>query len=124
MNIETKICSSCRESKLIDDFYVRPDRSDKYQSYCKSCFNTYCKERWVSKKYQAVEYKGSCCEDCALHVKDTQICVFDFHHLNPLEKEFNWKKLRLRSWDSIKKELDKCALLCANCHRVRHFEID
>jgi hypothetical protein len=46
--------------------------------------------------------------------------LFDFDHREPAEKAFNWNKLRLRRWETIKAELDKCDLLCAYCHRLRH----
>lgn len=46
--------------------------------------------------------------------------IFDFHHLNPSEKDVDWSKLRLKSDESIKNELNKCVLLCSNCHRKRH----
>ncbi len=43
----------------------------------------------------------------------------DFHHLDPLEKEFTLSA-RMTSWSRIKRELDKCVLLCARCHREVH----
>jgi len=42
----------------------------------------------------------------------------EFHHLDKETKSFGLsKKGIIRSWESIKKELDKCVLICANCHR-------
>lgn len=54
-------------------------------------------------------------------------CVqaLDFHHREPKTKEFGLSIRGLtRSWDKIKLELDKCDLLCANCHRELHAKID
>ena len=59
---------------------------------------------------------GKCC-----------LCGFDdfqealeFHHVNPAEKEFTISAGYNMSWQKIKHELDKCVLLCANCHRELH----
>jgi hypothetical protein len=44
----------------------------------------------------------------------------DFHHLDPYKKDFsigrNWSK----SLDALKAELDKCILVCRNCHGEIH----
>jgi hypothetical protein len=63
---------------------------------------------------------GSKCVDCNLSYPNEPYVIFDFHHKKPKEKDYDWTKMRLRSWDKIKKELKKCILLCANCHRKRH----
>lgn len=90
-------------------------------SFCKKCFNIYIGKRWIEKKIKAIEYKGCSCVDCGLTYPQTPYPVFDFHHLNPSEKDVEWIKLRKRSWDKITYELDKCDLLCSNCHRIRHY---
>ena len=47
--------------------------------------------------------------------------ALSFHHLNPKEKDFDLSSRGLtRSWERIKKEIDKCVLLCANCHMGIH----
>ena len=48
--------------------------------------------------------------------------IFDFHHRNPEKKEFVWAKMKLKSDEKILSELDKCDLLCSNCHRKGHHE--
>jgi hypothetical protein len=46
--------------------------------------------------------------------------LFEFHHLNPVEKKFGLGAIRSNcmSWDKIVKELRKCVMMCANCHRL------
>ena len=69
----------------------------------------------------AVEYKGGKCESCGYN---RNIAALEFHHLNPLEKDFNISnKGYTKSWENVKKEIDKCILVCANCHREIHDEI-
>ncbi len=58
-------------------------------------------------------YKGAQCQRCKLHLNDSHYAVFEFHHASPNAKEYDWAKLRLKSWTAIKKELDKMhASLC------------
>ncbi len=108
-------CKVCKLSKPAGSFYSRPDRKSKYQSYCKDCFNTYCMERWKQKKLDAIQHMGGKCFDCQISYHPN---IYEFHHLN--DKKYTWTKLRLKSWINIKKELAKCVMLCANCHRMRH----
>jgi len=73
-------------------------------------------------KRKAVEYMGGACQICGL--KEDILDIYDFHHKNPDEKEAIMSKLFGRKgWSSIKMELDKCILLCANCHRIEHYKI-
>lgn len=74
------------------------------------------KERLRKKKLQYVEYLGGRCIDC----KQTYpSAVFDFHHRNRDEKDFEIADIEY-VWEIVKVELDKCDLLCSNCHRIRH----
>ncbi len=114
----TKTCTKCLISKNLTDFYNQNDRKSK-ASFCKNCFNKYCIDRWSAKKLEAIIYKGSKCVDCNL--QNEHPSVYEFHHLDPSQKDYSWTKLRLRSNQDIKLELDKCILLCANCHRKRHW---
>ena len=118
--METKICTKCGVEKPLSDFYNRNDSGNTY-SYCKDCFNEYCIQRWIDRKIQAIEYLGSKCSHCDISYPEYPYPVFDFHHIG--DKDVQWNKLRLRSWDKIKKELDECILLCANCHRIVHSNV-
>lgn len=117
--MDKKICVTCNQEKLINEFYQQKGRKNG-TSQCRLCFNKYCNSRWVSRKIQSIEYKGNSCVDCGISYPTYPYVIFDFHHLNPEEKDVDWGKLRLRSWDKITHELDKCVLLCSNCHRIRH----
>ena len=83
----------------------------------KAKFNAYCVERWRNRKVKAVEYLGGKCCKCGYN---KCIWALEFHHRNPNEKEATWTKMRLWSESRLLKELDKCDLLCANCHRELH----
>ena len=73
--------------------------------------------RWRKIKLKAIEYKGGGCTSCGFN---SHPAALQFHHLDPESKDVNWTRLRLRSWDKIIHELDKCILLCANCHAIEH----
>jgi len=65
-------------------------------------------------KALAIEYKGGMCQICGY--KKYQGAL-DLHHING-KKEFGiGDKGYTRSWKKVKAELDKCILVCANCHR-------
>jgi hypothetical protein len=61
--------------------------------------------------------KGKCCEHCG----NNNPIVFEWHHVDPTQKERLVSEM-LNRWSlpSIKKEIAKCILLCANCHREVH----
>jgi 5-methylcytosine-specific restriction endonuclease McrA len=67
---------------------------------------------------KAIAYKGGRCMICGYD----QCCeALEFHHTNNEKKEFGIsQKGYTRSWKNVKAELDKCFLLCANCHREVH----
>lgn len=71
------------------------------------------------RKLWAIEYLGGSCKRCELKFHPA---VYEFHHLNPLEKDRDPSKMMSLSLERLTKELDKCELLCANCHRLTHHE--
>ena len=70
-------------------------------------------------KEKAIEYKGGKCEKCGY---DKCCWAFEFHHIDSNEKDFGISSYSTLAWSKIKKELDKCIMLCANCHRELHYE--
>jgi|SRR5690606_4371730 len=71
-------------------------------------------------KKQAVEYKGGKCERCGYN---KSYAAMDFHHKDPNEKDKSVSHISNKKWKFIKNELDKCQLLCSNCHREVHEEM-
>ena len=115
-------CPKCQIKKSVKHFYIRPDRNGKTQSYCKKCNHQHVLDRQREFKRKCLEYKGGIlCSKCGY---DKCIGALEFHHLDPNQKEFIPSKLRHTSWTKnetvIKKELDKCIVLCSNCHREIH----
>lgn len=110
-------CSLCHEIKTIDNFYSENKEKTQFSRICKPCYSQYNMKRWKDRKEKAIEYKGGKCLDCGLSFIPE---VYQFHHRDPNSKDYDWRKLRLRTEETIRKELDKCDLLCANCHCVRH----
>lgn len=112
-------CTTCKQIKPIADFYERSRNGSKkgVTSMCRSCLNLLTLKRQRDRKKQAIDYKGGKCELCGYSKCQD---AFDFHHINPEEKEFLLSAGKLTSFERIKNELDKCMLLCANCHREIH----
>ncbi len=79
--------------------------------YCNSCMVNH--RRFLRKK-KMVEYKGGKCQRCGY---DKCLAAFDFHHRDPKGKEFNISGNHCIAWNKLRKELDKCDLVCSNCHR-------
>jgi len=114
-NVRMKICSKCKVEKEENEFYKKQGK--QLQTYCKKCLNTVQIVRWRERKKQAVIYKGGKCRQCGYN-KNYSALVF--HHVDPSNKEFAWDKLRLYPWKVVLTELDKCDLLCSNCHAELH----
>lgn len=69
-------------------------------------------------KERAVEYKGGSCQECGY---DRSVAAMQFHHRDPSQKDFSIAASgNCRAWSKIATELDKCDLLCGNCHAEHH----
>lgn len=69
------------------------------------------------KKSRAVDYKGGKCRVCGYK---RCLGALQFHHLDPSQKDFSINQAAARSWEYLRAELDKCVLLCGNCHVEVH----
>ncbi|MCB1713221.1 MAG: hypothetical protein KDH96_12345 [Candidatus Riesia sp.] len=114
-------CTKCKTTKTTNDFYYqsyKSKRKSRQGSWCKSCMKKQVIERQRKYKQQALDYKGSKCQSCGYNKYQGAL---EFHHRDPKEKDIELSKFSKSPLsDSGKKELDKCDLLCSNCHREVH----
>jgi hypothetical protein len=110
-----KTCCSCKECKPLSEFHKKT--GIKLHSYCKPCLYEIQRARWIQRKKDAVIYLGGKCSKCGY---DKNFSALDFHHRDSTKKEFDWGRLRLMAKTTVKKELDKCDILCSNCHQELH----
>lgn len=105
------LCRKCGETK--------PSRFLKGRwTECRKCRGGNQSGRFREYKRRAVEYKGGECEMCGY-----KRCLgsLDFHHRDPKQKDPRWRRMRSWTFERIKKELDKCMLVCKNCHGEIHY---
>lgn len=88
--------------------------SAKGNRQCNAC---HVNKRRFAKKRFCLDYKGNKCEKCGYNRCPQSLT---FHHRNPEEKLFDISGAHARSGESLKRELDKCDLLCHNCHNEEH----
>jgi hypothetical protein len=111
-----KKCTKCKSKKLLECYYYNKNEN-RHNSWCKECVYESQKKRWIDRKKKAINMLGGKCCKCGYNAN---YAAFDFHHLDPSKKEFDWKNLRYRSWKNIVVELKKCVLVCRNCHAELH----
>ena len=116
-----KTCPKCKVKKELtsDNFYMRntKNRKEEFHGYCKDCNNKLTMDKQKQLKLDALNYKGGKCIVCGYNKYAGSL---DFHHLDPSKKEFAISSLRAYKWENVKPELDKCVVLCKNCHGEFH----
>ena len=136
MEEQFKECSKCHQILPLDCFRWKNKALNKKHSQCKECEKIADKkhyqeslERQTAVKTATLlrqenninlveEKKKSGCIKCG----EKRPYLLDFHHLNPEEKiNTIAHMIKSSSYDSLKNEIDKCVILCANCHREWHY---
>jgi hypothetical protein len=86
---------------------------------CRKRFPSNCQTaRFQSYKRKAVAYKGGRCEVCGYN---RCMAALVFHHRDRSQKDPNWHLMRNWTFERIRNELDKCMLVCRNCHAEIHY---
>lgn len=115
MDTDVKMLTCSRHGLTEHVFY-----SGRYR--CKKCYTWYNALKRKKYKKMLVDYKGGKCQICGY---DKCISALEFHHINEEEKSFSISQTAFsKSFEELKKEADKCILLCANCHREIHAKIE
>jgi hypothetical protein len=102
----TCACAACGRRYLYDR------RKGHTRAVCNSCRTNARKSR-RDLKAALTALRGGSCEICGY---SGCLRALGFHHLDPATKRFHIAGSHTRSWESILAELEKCVLLCANCH--------
>jgi len=133
-----KICSKCQSLKEENQF--SPKTNGKLNSWCKECIRTHNREKYKNnsderkrvrknvkniynrnREYVLQYLSDKSCSQCP----ENHIAALDFHHRDPNQKEQSIARLSRNgiSLDRIKKEIEKCDILCSNCHRKLHYNL-
>jgi hypothetical protein len=108
-----KITKTCKKH---GEVYHRKDTGNRLR--CIKCSSEAVQRRRDKLKILAVAYKGGSCSLCGYN---KCIRALEFHHTDPTQKDFGISAKGItRSFEKMKVELDKCILVCANCHREIH----
>jgi len=120
--METKICSKCGRELPLDNFNWRDKAKGTRRADCKECHSGYMKKKYQQNKDIVGAMKAEKgCAKCG----DKRAYVLDFHHKNPETKINTIARMTSNHYNAINKELleeiEKCIVLCANCHREWHY---
>ncbi len=133
--IEVRACRVCGETKPLVDFPFRSMKKQTRQWICKACQRLYSRGWYAHNRKRAIarahkntlrarhaaaaalrEYlRGRACVDCG----EDDPRVLDFDHLRDKKAEISVLVHTGQPWEVIAKEIDKCEIRCANCHRRR-----
>jgi len=128
-----KECSKCKQPKDISLFVKDKRCKDGATKVCLECRTIYNRDRYKNNREQYLNkhYENKerikenlggkyNCNDCEYTYKTS--APYDIHHIDSKTKDRGISQMITYSWTKIQEELDKCVLLCACCHRIRHEE--
>ena len=118
-------CKKCSEEKDIKEFEIANVINGKEyrRKICRTCKHTRQTERRKEIRKFFNDYMRT--QSCA-HCGNNDYRVLEYHHINPEIKEVTISNAIGTGWsrERILREIDKCIVLCANCHRILHYEFN
>lgn len=136
---DTKLCTCCQVIKPVTDFRFKNKAENIRATWCKPCFSAYEKKKWRNsedrrtsqytnqkarrehaRKYIWDYLREHPCITCG----ETDPRVLEFDHIDPKTKSFQLADGPRKGYsvDTIQSEMDKCQVMCANCHRRHTYE--
>lgn len=128
-----RVCIDCGKLKLCPwTSSFSQTGKPEYRRRCQRCHNDYLNRRRsanrnrttqlallrkMKAKKRCVDYLGGSCSRCGYA---ECIKALTFHHRVPAEKSFDISQKQDFGWKTLVAELDKCDLLCFNCHMAEH----
>jgi len=113
-----KTCKTCKCEFDLSEFHSNgqtPVGTKKYKPDCKKCEMSARRERTWNIILEIHEPK---CSKCGY---DKCRAALELHHTDPSQKEFEIKRLDYRSRDKLLVEMQKCIMVCSNCHKEIHY---
>lgn len=137
--MNTKQCAKCKITKPIDEFHNNSLSKCGKTSYCKKCAIDNAKlsykrlyQKNKDKIYKRARQRALIFTNIVNDIKSIRSCIFcgenepiclDFHHLDPTQKDYNISVLVQAKSRKIVDEIQKCVVVCSNCHRKVHANI-
>mgnify|MGYP001607192259 FL=1 len=133
---DTKKCIRCLNEKDEIEFNFKNKAKNQRHSFCKICFKEYHKhyyqnnknvydkarQKLIAKGYrsdkQLTEYINSFKKNGCVLCGEKFYGALDFHHIDPKQKDKSIARATSKAY--VKKEIEKCIVLCSNCHRKFH----
>lgn len=130
-----KTCTKCKEEKMLEEFYKDSKSKDGKSRWCGACLRSarnanyataagkakndaYGKRMREKNRIFLFEYMlEHPCVDCG----EGNPIVLEFDHKDPAEKSFGigGSGMLFKSWNTVLKEIEKCDVRCANCHKIK-----
>ena len=130
-----KICTKCKKPLELEAFNFKNKKKNTRQSVCRECLKPFKIEYYQDNKEEHFARNKAMMNKLKQFVKEYKLanpCVncgesdhrcLDFHHTNPEDKDYDVAVLyKCGSKSLIEKEIKKCIILCANCHRKFHYK--
>jgi hypothetical protein len=129
--VERKVCSKCQAHKPITEYNFRNRLAGIRHSYCKECGKHFTHRHYERNKSQyldrnarayakrkalVLQMKSRPCADCGVQYP---YYVMDFDHREGVLKSFALNSVNRVTMRAIIQEIEKCDVVCANCHRER-----
>ena len=133
---ETKICSKCKRELPVDNFRWKNKSQGKRHSQCKECQKKQEHQHYLEDKQRRIDvreraewskknnttlvdyYRSLGCKKCG----EKRFYLMEFHHRDPSLKDNTINHMiKSASYETLKNEIKKCDVLCANCHREWHY---
>jgi hypothetical protein len=108
------------EGKEVVQRYIERNK-ERRSAYNKKYLREYRSASFKNqRKLEFCTYKGGFCVECGFAATKDTVAAFDFHHVDTSQKEYTVSDMLMLRKAKVYKELDKCVLLCSNCHRILH----
>lgn len=132
--METKICPDCKTDKPVSEFNKNPSKADGLQYRCRECQKAWYKNYYSTSPKEKARIlannaamlaeirevvrvaKEVPCADCK---KSYPYWVMDFDHLEDKVMDVSKLVKRRAGISKVKAEIEKCEVVCSNCHRNR-----